>query len=203
MARTKQTKNGTKTAIVVLVLLLAIGFAAVSTTLVINGTIRIGANATDFETNVIFKSANHTGATQVSGEAAGIATISADGKSITWTTQLLDNINETATLTYTIQNNSQYNATLGEVQCAFGTITNDADWASATKAATISNEYVQVVATNSQNGASIAKGTTTDTTNISGVDTVVVTQKKSYAGETNPGEYTFTCRLTATASETA
>ena len=45
----------------------------------------------DFENNVIFKTATHTGATELNGETAGSAEISADKKSITWTTQVLDN----------------------------------------------------------------------------------------------------------------
>ena len=203
MAKKKSGKNGTRSAIVVLVLLLAIGFAAVSTTLVINGTINIGANTTDFEDNVIFKTATHTGPTQVTGETAGSAQISNDGKSIVWTTQLLDNIDETATLTYTIQNNSQYNATLGQMQCAFGELTTDEAWAAATKGASItdSNGYIQVVATNGQSGQTLVKGTSSSTTNISAADTVIVTQKKSYAGNEDPTTIKFTCRMTATAVE--
>ena len=37
------------------------------------------------------------------------ATIAIDGKSITFTTQTLDTLNEQAVLTYKIQNDSQYN----------------------------------------------------------------------------------------------
>jgi len=193
-----KNKSGIRSGIVVLVLLLAVGFAAVTTQLVINGTINIGANSDDFEHNVIFKTATHTGPTQLDGETAGTATIAADGKSITYSTQVLDNIGETATLTYTIQNNSQYNASLGQLKCSFGSTFD-----SETAATTISNEYVEVVATNGLNGTTLAKGASSDTTNISSPDTVIVTQKKSFAGGESATSqvYTFTCQMTATAVE--
>ena len=192
-------KSGMRSGIVVLVLLLAVGFAAVTTQLVINGTINIGANSTDFEQNVIFKTATHTGDVQLDGETAGTATISADGKTITYSTQVLDNIGETATLTYTIQNNSQYGASLGQLKCSWGSTYDE----STAAASLTDNEYVNVVATNGLNGTTLAKGAVTDTTNISAADTVVVTQKKSYAGDASNTShtYTFTCQMTATATE--
>ena len=48
-----------KTSIVIVVLLLAIGFAAVSTTLIINGSVNIGENTDDF--SVIFTKATLDG----------------------------------------------------------------------------------------------------------------------------------------------
>ena len=190
-------KSGVRTGIVVLVLLLAVGFAAVTTQLVINGTINIGANTEDFENNVIFKTATHTGATEINGETAGTAEISADKKSITWTTQVLDNIGETATLTYNVQNNSQYDAALGQLKCSWGTTYDE-----ATAATSLSNEYITVAPANGLNGTTLTKGAITDTTNISANDTILVTQIKSYVGEGNQSttSYTFTCQMTATAA---
>ena len=43
--------------IIILIFLLVIGFAAVSTTLVINGNLNIGYNTEDFESGVIFTKA--------------------------------------------------------------------------------------------------------------------------------------------------
>ena len=53
-------KGKTKKSIVVLVLLMVIGFAAVTTTLTINGVIRLGANQENFKNNLIFKKAELT-----------------------------------------------------------------------------------------------------------------------------------------------
>lgn len=191
-------KSGVRTGIVVLVLLLAVGFAAVTTQLVINGTINIGANTEDFENNVIFKTASHAGPTELTGETAGSADISVDKKSITWTTQVLDNIGETATLTYTVQNNSQYDATLGQLKCSWGTTYDE-----TTAATSLSNEYITVAPANGLNGTTLTKGESTDTTNISANDTILVTQIKSYVGEGNTStkSYTFTCQMTATAAD--
>lgn len=88
--------------LMILALLLVIGFASVSTTLVLNGTIGVGANEDDF--SVIFTSAtiNGTGAT---------ATIDDTKKKITFISSKLTNVGEKSILDYTIKNNStQYDA---------------------------------------------------------------------------------------------
>ena len=97
----------TKKSILILVLLLTVGFAAVTTTLYINGTLHLGANATDFETNVIFTKAELT-YSDTTKTAVTTGLISEDGKTITFETDTLKSIDETATLTYDISNNSQY-----------------------------------------------------------------------------------------------
>lgn len=98
--------------VIVLVLLLVIGFASVSTTLVIKGIFGIGANVEDF--NVIF--------TRAVAEDGGTATISDDGKSITYDTKRLSMVNELAKLDFTVTNqSSQYNANV-KIKCV---VTND------------------------------------------------------------------------------
>ena len=63
-------KNKTaKTGIIVAILLLAVGFAAITTTLVINGTAKIVPDSENFEKNVIF-----TEATATEGATATIST---------------------------------------------------------------------------------------------------------------------------------
>lgn len=184
--------NSLKVGIVVLVLLLAVGFAAVTTTLIINGTINIGANQEDFQTNVIFVEASAEGAADanVTGDAAAAAQISTDGKTITFTTQILDSIGETATLKYKVKNNSQYDAKINSMTC------NRTD-----SGAVNMNEYVTI--TNSTTGfvdSVIAKGGT------SAEQTVEVKMIKSYANTGNTGDkvtFTFTCTINATAQEAA
>ena len=88
--------------IIVLVLLLTIGFAAVATTLVLNVAAVIGANQEDFD--VYFSKA--------STDVGGTAVINPDTRRIiTYTTKELKGIGEKATLEYTVMNNSsQYDA---------------------------------------------------------------------------------------------
>ena len=86
-----------KLSIVVLILLLTIGFAAVTTTLIINNHAVISSNLGDFE--VIFTSAL--------AEEGGQARIESDRKHITYSTRLLKEVNDTAVLDYTVTNNSK------------------------------------------------------------------------------------------------
>ena len=102
-----------KTGLLVLVLLLAIGFAAVATTLLLNGTAVIGANQEDFE--VYFSSATT--------DDGGTALISNDKKAITYSTKLLKNIDDTAELEYTVKNDSaNYDANVTVTWSAIETI---------------------------------------------------------------------------------
>lgn len=170
-------RNSMKTGIIVAVLTLAVGFAAVTTTLIINGTINIVPDTQDFEEKVIFKTATVD-------PTNGTATIAADGKSITFTTHELKSIDETSTLTYTIENGSQYGAMIGELTC--------------TSEDTAYTTYVDVTAGNALKDTTLAKGAT------SGNDTVVVKLKRSYAGtETDNAAKTisFTCTMNVDAVE--
>ncbi len=92
-----------KKSVLVLVILLAIGFASISTSLIINGTIGIGSKIDDFD--VIFTSAT------IDGEESSNAVISEDKKKITFSSRKLTMLNEITVLDYKVKNNStQYNA---------------------------------------------------------------------------------------------
>lgn len=171
-----------KTGMLVAIAFLAVGFAAVTTTLTINGTATIGTNADNFTTNVIFSSEEGKAPTLVdsTGKATTAPTVSADGKTITFETPVMDTINETVTLTYNVQNkSSEYNAKLGSMSC---TVTG-----------TDAESYVSVTEANTLENTVVTAGSTTATP-----DTVVVKMLKSYVGDTN-ASYTIKCTMTATA----
>ncbi len=87
-----------RTSIVVAILLLAVGFAAISTTLIINGSTKVGENADDF--NVIFITAS-LDETDVYDDV-----ISEDKKTITFETSDLKTLNQTSVLNYKVSNTS-------------------------------------------------------------------------------------------------
>ncbi len=84
--------------IIILMILLVIGFAAVSTTLVINGTLNIGYNEENFSSSVVYTRAE---------TEDGTAEINQDDKNITFETNKLENVNETATLEFDVTNKSR------------------------------------------------------------------------------------------------
>ena len=87
-----------KSIIAVTILLLAIGFAAISTTLIINGSTKVGENTDDF--SVIFTAAS------LDGTDVYTNVISADKKTITFETSELKKLNQTSVLNYEVTNNS-------------------------------------------------------------------------------------------------
>ncbi len=89
--------------LMILIFLLVIGFAAVSTTLVINGTLNIGYNE-DFSSSVVYTRAE---------TKDGTAEINQNDKNITFETKKLENVSETATLEFDVTNKSRnYNASV-------------------------------------------------------------------------------------------
>ena len=89
--------------LMILVFMLIIGFAAVSTTLVINGNLNIGYNE-DFSSSVVYTRAE---------TEDGTAEINQDEKNITFETKKLENVSETATLEFDVTNKSRnYNASV-------------------------------------------------------------------------------------------
>ena len=98
-----------KAGIVVAILLLAVGFAAVSTTLIINGSTKVGENTDDF--SVIFTAAS------LDGTDVYANVISQDKKTITFETNDLKSLNQTSVLNYEVTNNSaNYDAEV-QVNC--------------------------------------------------------------------------------------
>ncbi len=87
-----------KSAIIIAILIMSIGFAAISTTLIINGSAKVSENTDDF--SVIFTKAI------LDGQDAYNNVIDGTKKIITFETNELKTLNQTSTLTYEITNNS-------------------------------------------------------------------------------------------------
>ena len=87
-----------KSIIAVTILLLTIGFAAVSTTLIINGSTKVGENTDDF--SVIFTAAS------LDGKDVYSTVVDDTKKIITFETSDLKTLNQTSVLTYEVTNNS-------------------------------------------------------------------------------------------------
>ena len=158
--------------IMILVVLLIIGFASVSTTLILNGTIGIASSEDDFD--VIFTSA------KINGEGAS-ATIDETKKKITFTSSKLTSVGEKAILEYKIKNNStQYDADV-TINC-----TSDA------------SEYISVI--NELEDEEIGEGYKT-TFRAQEIKSGVITSEliKSYTGEDASVE--VTCTIVANATE--
>ena len=87
-----------KASMVIAILLLAVGFAAVSTTLIINGNAKVSENADDF--SVIFTAAT------LDGKNVYASVIDDTKKIITFETSDLKTLNQTSVLNYEVTNNS-------------------------------------------------------------------------------------------------
>ena len=87
-----------KSMLIVAILLMSIGFAAISTTLVINGNANVSENNEDF--SVIFTAAS------IDGNDVYTTAVDDTKKIITFTTSELKTLNQTSILTYEVTNNS-------------------------------------------------------------------------------------------------
>ena len=87
-----------KSMLIVAILLMSIGFAAISTTLVINGNAKVSENKEDF--SVIFTAAS------IDGKDVYSTAVDETKKTITFTTSELKTLNQTSVLTYEVTNNS-------------------------------------------------------------------------------------------------
>ena len=183
MKNNKTAKMG----VLVVVLLLAVAFAAVSTTLNIGGTAKVGQNSTDLEENVVFAEGANAAYLNYNGTKstdANAVVLSADKKSITFTAPTFSNKGDNAELHYKVTNNStNYDAKLGHVSC---TVTG-VDGAEV--------EYVTLTEGTAHDDKVVATGTTTDTEN-----TVKVELAKTYVGDAE-ASYTTTCTINATGVE--
>ena len=95
--------------LILTVMLLAVGFAAVSTTLIINGNARVSENNEDF--SVIFTKAS------LDGEDVYSSIVNDTKKVITFTSKDLSKVGDKSTLTYEVTNNSaNYDAEV-QVNC--------------------------------------------------------------------------------------
>ena len=84
--------------LIIAILLMSIGFAAISTTLVINGNAKVSENNEDF--SVIFTAAS------IDGKDVYSTVVDDTKKIITFTTSELKTLNQTSILTYEVTNNS-------------------------------------------------------------------------------------------------
>ena len=87
-----------KSMLIIAILLMSIGFAAISTTLVINGNAKVSENKEDF--SVIFTAAS------IDGKDVYSTVVDDTKKTITFTTGELKTLNQTSVLTYEVTNNS-------------------------------------------------------------------------------------------------
>ena len=87
-----------KSMLIVAILLMSIGFAAISTTLIINGNAKVSENNEDF--SVIFTAAS------IDGNDVYTTAVDDTKKIITFTTSELKTLNQTSILAYEVTNNS-------------------------------------------------------------------------------------------------
>ena len=87
-----------KSMLIIAILLMSIGFAAISTTLILNGNAKVSENNEDF--SVIFTAAN------LDGKDVYTTAVDETKKTITFTTSELKTLNQTSILTYEVTNNS-------------------------------------------------------------------------------------------------
>ena len=87
-----------KSAIIIAIILMSIGFASISTTLIINGNANVSENNEDF--SVIFTAAS------IDGKDVYTTAVDDTKKIITFTTSELKTLNQTSILTYEVTNNS-------------------------------------------------------------------------------------------------
>ena len=99
-----------KSVIIVAILIMVIGFAAISTTLIINGNTTVSENTEDFD--IYFSSSI------LDGEDISSTSISKDKKTINFSTTVLKKINDESNLKYEVTNNStQYDAEV-KIECS-------------------------------------------------------------------------------------
>ena len=92
-----------KSAIIIAIILMSIGFASISTTLILNGNAKVSENNEDF--SVIFTAAS------IDGKDVYATAVDDTEKIITFTTSELKTLGQTSILTYEVTNNSsQYDA---------------------------------------------------------------------------------------------
>lgn len=165
-------KQNIKLLVFMAILLIGVGYAAISTTLTITGSASIQGDPTNFSSKIAFASASLV---DVDG-AAGTA--SYDGRNLTFTTKTFTNLTQEATLTYTIKNESNYNVTIAAPTCSV----TDSNLA----------QYITITAPTSE--VALNKNSTTDT------QTIKVKMAKTYAEETLQ-EVTINCTFNASASD--
>ncbi len=203
-------KNRTWKGILLVILLLSIGFAAVTTKLLLDGTFNFGTYHEDFDTKLVFTAAkleySDTNKTTKTHGENSVEFIKANGKKIEFTVDPLKVPGETATLTYEISNTSQYDAKLRNISCTVKDASNN-DVTDNVLNATKGDdgkykEYIKLETSSTQDAIIDAYN------GVKGDNTIKVTMIKSYAGEAGvkPEEtgmetkaYTVSCEITSDA----
>lgn len=92
------------------ILMMMVGFAAVTTTLVINGTLGLLGDTSSFDGDVVF--------TKAKTEKGGVAVIDEEtSKTITFTSRELSGVNESTTLYFDITNKSRQYDAVASINC--------------------------------------------------------------------------------------
>ena len=161
------------------ILLLGIGFAAVSTTLYINGNVGITANEADFD--VKFTKATLDG-TDISTTA-----ISADGKTITYGTNDLSIVGDKSTLDFEVTNNSELYDAEVSIECtATGT---KADYYTITKE--VASTIVAKTTEAGKVDVELVKATTEDITEEFTCTLTAQATERTTKGEAAPAGTTY------------
>ena len=130
-----------RSAIIIAIILMSIGFASISTTLIINGNAKVDENEEDF--SVIFTAAS------LDGKDVYASVIDDTKKIINFTTAELNKVGDNSVLTYEVTNNSsQYDAEI-KVTC----VPKDGTTAKYTSIKNeLENDATKVLAKQSLNG---------------------------------------------------
>lgn len=160
-----------KKKIFILVLLLVIGFAAISTSLVINGNINVGFSDTKFDGDIIFTKAE---------SETGEATISETRKEIAYNAEKLENVGQRAILDFDVTNkNRNYDADV-TITCGL-----ESEFASYSDYVTISTDLESPFELNAGQTKS---------------GHLIIEMTKLY-GESLETEISYVCKLVATPKE--
>lgn len=183
-------KNKTaKVGIVVAILLLTVAFAAISTTLTINGSASVKSNNAEFEQNIVFANeGEHIPYLLVNDDTEHKpVTVTNAGKTLEFTVpEVFDTIGNHAVLHYWVANKStNYDATIKSINCSV----KNADGEAAT------DGYIEATPANNLVNAVVAKST-----GISDESTVDVRMAKSYSKD-GTAEYKVECTINAEGSE--
>lgn len=160
-----------KRKILILVLLLVVGFAAISTSLVINGNVNIGFSNTKFDGDIIFTKAE---------SKTGEATISETRKEIAYNAEKLENVGQRAILDFDVTNkNRNYDADV-TITCGL-----ESEFASYSDYVTISTDLESPFELNAGQTKS---------------GHLIIEMTKLY-GESLETEISYVCKLVATPKE--
>lgn len=178
MKNNKTAKMG----ILVVVLLLAVAFAAVTTNLNIGGMASVGKNSDEFSQNVVFATEGEKAPYLLDKDGNKITTpaptVGANGKLIQFTAPKFTSTGDYVELHYWVKNGSaNYDAQLAKISCTINETEGD---------------YLSVVEGDAHTNLVVKSGETTENDN-----TVKVQLAKTYT-EDDEATYTITCTINAT-----